>query len=79
MTIQEVLQQFEDLKAAFTLAATDVAAYVAKLKAQVAAGTAVTQEQLDTLGAGMAALKTQVTTFDVNNSEPPVPVPPIVP
>jgi len=79
MTIQEVLQQFADLKAAFDEAATDVAAYVTKLKAQVAAGTAVTQEQLDALGTGMAALKTQVTTFDVNNSEAPIVVPPIVP
>jgi len=79
MTFPEVLQQFADLKTAFGKASTDVSAYVKKLKDQVASGIPVTQEQLDALGNSMGELKTQVTDFDIQNSEPPTPVTPLVP
>jgi len=74
MTIDEVNAQFDNLQAAFTKAATDASQYITDLKAQVAAGTPVSQAQLDALGANLAALTDQVATFDINNTEPPAPV-----
>ena len=76
MTITEVNAQFDALQAAFTQAATDASKYITDLKAQVAAGSPVTQAQLDSLGANMAALSSQVSQFDINNTEPPIVVPP---
>lgn len=79
MTIDEINQQFTDLQNAFNKAATDASTYINDLKAQVAAGTPVTQAQLDALGANLTALTSQVVDFDVNNTEPPAPVPPVPP
>jgi len=75
LTIDELNAQFAALQAAFTKAAADASQFITDLKAQVAAGTPVTQAQLDALGANMAALTTQVQTFNINNTEPPAPVP----
>jgi hypothetical protein len=76
MTIDEVNAQFDALQAAFNKAATDAGKYITDLKAQVAAGTPVTQAQLDALGGNLTALNTAVQQFDINNTEPPVIVPP---
>ena len=75
MTIDQVNAQFTALQAAFTQAATDASKFITDLKAQVAAGSPVTQAQLDALGASLTAMTTQVQTFDINNTEPPAPVP----
>lgn len=79
MTIDQVNQQFTDLQTAFTKAAADASKFISDLKLQVAAGSPVTQAQLDALGANMSALTAQVGTFDVNNTEPPAVVPPLPP
>ncbi len=80
MTIAEVNAQFDALQAAFTQAAADAGKFITDLKAQVAAGTPVSQAQLDALGQNMKNLTGQVQTFDINNTEPPVVVPaPTVP
>lgn len=79
MTIDEVNAQFDALQAAFTKAAGDASTFITDLKAQIAAGSAVTPAQLDALGANLAGLLTQVQTFDINNTEPPVVVPPVPP
>ena len=79
MTIDEVNSQFDALQAAFNKAATDASTYITDLKAQVAAGTPVTQAQLDALGGNLTALNSAVQTFDINNTEPPAVVPPVPP
>ncbi len=79
MTIDEVNAQFDTLQASVDKEQTDVGTYITDLKAQVAAGSPVTQAQLDALGAKAAGLNQSVQTFDINNTEPPAPVPPVPP
>lgn len=79
MTIDEVSAQADALEAAQTKAFADAGKYITDLKAQVAAGTPVTQAQLDALGAHIAALTSTTTQFDINNTEPPVVIPPLPP
>ncbi len=79
VTIDSLNTQFDDLQAAVVKEQADVKAYIDSLKAQVAAGTAVTQEQLDALSAKATGIKDMVTQFDINNSQPavtPAPLPP---
>lgn len=78
-TIDEVNAQADALEAAQTKAFDDASKYITDLKAQVAAGTPVTQAQLDTLGNHLAALTTATTTFDVNNTEPVAVIPALPP
>lgn len=77
-SIDQVIQQQGILAAAQLKAFNDASAFITKLKAQVAAGTPVTQAQLNGLGAGFTALITATQDFDVTNSEPVAPIPPIV-
>jgi len=72
------LEQQGILATAQVKAFTDAAAFITKLKAQVAAGTPVTQAQLNGLGNGFTALIQATNDFDVTNSEPVAPIPPIV-
>lgn len=77
-TFDQVVAQFGLLKDAFGKAAEDSSKYIADLKAQVASGVPVTQDQLDALGSNMTDLTAAVTQFDVTNSEPvviPAPLP----
>jgi len=76
MTIQEVDDQFTALQTAFAKAATDSSTYINDLKAQLAAGSPVTQAQLDALGSNITNLNAAVQAFDIQNTEPPVVVPP---
>lgn len=75
MTITEVNAQFDTLQASFNQAATDASKYIADLKAQVASGAPVTQAQLDALGANLQGLNAAVQQFDINNTEPVIPIP----
>jgi hypothetical protein len=79
LTIDQVNAQADALEAAQTQAFTDASKYIADLKTQVAAGGPVTQAQLDTLGNHLAALTATTTAFDINNTEPVIPIPPIQP
>lgn len=78
-TIDQVITQQGILATAQLKAFNDAASFITKLKAQVAAGNPVTQAQLNGLGAGFDALITATNDFDVTNSEPVLPIPPIVP
>jgi len=78
MDITGVNAQFDLLQAAFTKASADSSKFIADLKAQVAAGSPVTQAQLDALGTNLTQLTAAVTQFDINNTEPvvvPTPLP----
>jgi len=79
MTIADVNKQFDDLQAAVQKEQTDVGNYISDLKAQVAAGAAVTQAQLDALGTKAGAITKMVSDFDINTAAPPVVVPPLPP
>ncbi len=81
LNLDGVNKQFDDLQAAVVKEQNDVGAFIASLKAQVAAGAGVTQDQLDALATKAGATKDMVSTFDINNSEPvvvPDPLPPVV-
>lgn len=77
MTIDDLNTAFDALQAAFAKEETDVTAYVASLKAQIASGVPVTQDQLDALGAKFVGLNAMVTNFDINTTAPPVPPAPL--
>lgn len=78
MTIDEVSAQADALEAAQVKAFADAGTYISDLKAQVANGVPVTQGQLDSLGAHLAAMTASTTAFDVTNTEPVIPIPPPV-
>lgn len=79
-TIDQINTQFDNLQAAVVAEQARVTADISALKAQIAAGVPVTQEQMDALGAKMTALTDSVGTFDINTPAPPViePTPPVV-
>lgn len=79
MTIDDVNAQFDTLQATVQTEETDVTAYVAGLKAQVASGGPVTQAQLDALGAKFSGLNSTIQQFDINTTQTPLPVPVIPP
>jgi len=79
MTIDEVNIQFDNLQAAVTKEQADLKAYIQGLKDQIAAGIPITQAQLDALGAKASGLADAVTQFDINTTEPVIPVPAIPP
>jgi len=78
-SIEQINQQFDTLQQAVADEQARVTKDIAALKAQVASGTAVTQAQLDALGAKMVAVTDSVANFDINTPAPPVvaPTPPI--
>jgi hypothetical protein len=78
-TIDMVITQSGILQGALTQAFADGAKYVTDLKAQLAAGTPVTQAQLDQLGNQFAAMTTATQAFDVANTEPVAPIAPLPP
>ena len=80
-TIDQVNTQFDNLQAALTKGFAAWKAEVAALKAQIAAGSPVTQAQLDALGAKGDALLAAVTNFDINTPDNPIipPTPSVVP
>lgn len=78
MTIDQVNAQADALEAAQVKAFADASTYVTDLKSQVAAGSPVTPAQLDALGAHLKALTDATVQFDINNTEPVIPIPPPV-
>ncbi len=81
-SIDDINKQFDDLQAAVTKEESDVTTFIAGLKAQIAAGSPVTQDQLDALSAKITGLSSMVGNFDVNTVTPPVapaPLPPVTP
>jgi hypothetical protein len=78
-TIDQVNKQFDDLQAAVTAEQARVTDDIAALKAQIAAGSPVTQAQLDAIGDRMTNIISAVSNFDINTPAPPVipPSPPV--
>lgn len=77
VTIDFISAQFDDLQAAVVKEETDVTTYVSGLKAQIATGVPVTQEQLDALSAKFTGLKSMVSDFDLTTTAPPAPPAPL--
>lgn len=78
-TIDQVIAQNGILASALTQAFGDAGKYIIDLKAQVAAGNPVTQDQLNTLGASLTAMTAATQAFDVTNTEPVAPIAPLPP
>jgi len=77
-TADEVKQLISDVNDATNLVATRLGTLeteVTDLSAQIAAGTPVTQEQLDGFGASLSAVKDRLTAL---GADPSNPVPPAV-
>ena len=74
-TIDQVNAQADALEAAQTKGFSDANAYIQKL---IAKGGA-TVDQLNTLGNHLKAMTDATTAFDINNSEPVLPIPTLPP